>query len=112
MIPLPSFDEIKSIEEKIHKIYPQSFLDYISRYSDFESPKFSKNAYFIHTIEEILNFEKLTQSSYSLLPFFIDTENGDYYCFNENSNVLVYSVHTIVHEWNDFTAWVDWSKTI
>jgi hypothetical protein len=94
MIPLLSLDEIKSIEEKIPRKFPQVFLEYTSKHTNFESSQIPKGGYFIHTSEEILNFETLHPSSYSLLLFFVDTENQDYYCFDKNDKVVVYAIHT------------------
>ena len=110
MIPLPTLAEITQIEKNLNREFPKSFKKYVSRHRNFKSLQFSsEDISFIKGIDDIKKFSKQSACHISsLLLFFIDRANQDYYCFDKNNKVVVFSIHTIVHEWKDFGDWINW----
>ncbi len=113
MIQLPSRDNLEVIEKRVSRIFPEVFKNFIRENSSIDSQKFlGADVSFVQSLDEVENFSQV--SSYSpaqLLPFFIDITNQDYYCFDENDKVVVFSVHTIVEEWENFQKWLQWCYT-
>lgn len=110
MILLPTINQVAQIEAKLNREFPKCFKAYISQHQYFTSNQFVSNEiHFIKNIHDIKKFSE--QSGYppsSLLLFFVDKTNQDYYCFDTDEKVVAYSVHTIVHEWKDFECWLKW----
>lgn len=115
---IPTQEALQSIEEKLGTKFPPSYKKYLANYREpFEFSQLYPHGKFLETVQETKKIKKTIQL-HKLLPFFVDEQypSTDYYCFQLNSTdpeykVVVFCVHAIVDEWENFDAWLHWSKT-
>ena len=109
---------LKDVERVIGFIYPSGFLKNRARLSGiFGKKKFKlrfPNASIIDSVESIRSAHNDVLPN-NLIPFMAISQIGsiDYYVFDrnavgENFKTYVFSVHTIVHEWESFENFLDW----
>lgn len=110
---LPSLDEVEKIEKYFNYSMPLDYKQYLLNASDVVygilEPAVAieefNSMYLINFVEEAREQVGVPQD---LFPFCSD--NGNYYCFNKN-NEVVYWDHNGVNEekWNSF---VEWAKLV
>lgn len=112
---LPSIEEIEEIEKYFKYNFPKDYKKFLLKasnviYGFFEPAlaiKERKNLYLKNIVEEAWKFGLPR----NLFPFCLD--NGDYYCFNKNQEVVYWDHNGLNEEkWKSFTEWVEkvWIK--
>ncbi|MCK4797177.1 MAG: SMI1/KNR4 family protein [Spirochaetes bacterium] len=107
---LPSNDEVEKIEKYFNLSLPPDYKKYLIEASDVVygllEPAVAieefDEMYLINFVEEAWNQAGVPKK---LFPFCMD--NGNYYCFNDNHDVVFWDHNGISDEkWNDFAEWV------
>lgn len=128
-LQVPTYNEILCLASDLNLTYPPSFLAFIesaerkqldSIYLAFPNGRFLKNLPEIQLLHEVLGK--------GLLPFFIEgaprtipslpdefelPAHWNVYCFGLNRQsfewpVVVFSVHAVVKDWQNFQNWIEW----
>lgn len=115
---------IKILQTEASFSFPISYIKYRQdQQNNNEFPDLYQNGSFVDSYKEAFEFMNSSQFPKDLFPFFVNKKSGesggvqfdDIYCFvleksNPDYSVVVVSIHTVVADWKNFYAWVDWSR--
>lgn len=118
-------NRIKLIEANSGITFPHSYVDYRKEHENIaEFDKLYLKGKFLDDYMEIKRVVEFNHIPENLFSFFVDKDAGmsggifwdDIYCFNLEKNspdyvVEVFSIHTTVAEWKNFSAWIEWSRS-
>jgi hypothetical protein len=114
---LPTEADVMAAEEKLGVKFPPSYVKYQLEYSDINVGHLEMYSLFedddrLAMINNINNARKYHRLDEHLLPF-VEEQDGDYFCFNLESNgpeyEVVYWSHngTTDEKWDNFLDWVE-----
>ena len=114
---LPTEADVMAAEEKLGVKFPPSYVKYQLEYSDINVGHLEMYSLFedddrLNLISNVNNARKYHRLDEHLLPF-VEEQDGDYFCFNLESNgpeyEVVYWSHngTTDEKWDNFLDWVE-----
>jgi hypothetical protein len=114
---LPTEADVMAAEEKLGVKFPPSYVKYQLEYSDINVGHLEMYSLFedddrLNLISNVNNVRKYHRLDEHLLPF-VEEQDGDYFCFNLESNgpeyEVVYWSHngTTDEKWDNFLDWVE-----
>ena len=114
---LPTEADVMAAEEKLGVKFPPSYVKYQLEYSDINVGHLEMYSLFedddrLNLINNVNNARKYHRLDEHLLPF-VEEQDGDYFCFNLESNgpeyEVVYWSHngTTDEKWDNFLDWVE-----
>ncbi|HEY0042502.1 MAG TPA: SMI1/KNR4 family protein [Flavisolibacter sp.] len=114
---LPTEADVMAAEEKLGVKFPPSYVKYQLEYSDISVGHLEMYSLFedddrLNLISNVNNVRKYHRLDEHLLPF-VEEQDGDYFCFNLESNgpeyEVVYWSHngTTDEKWDNFLDWVE-----